>query len=126
MIEYALYEMLRECGIWLSVVMGHSVREYVAACVAGVFGLEDGLRLIAARFCLMAERTERGRMAAVFGKRIRQRYPPLPAWRANCLSPPSNAPRTNAADIRAHIRDGKSFGRTNPAARALQKAARVA
>ena len=66
-IEYALYEMLRECGIRPSVVMGHSVGEYVAACVAGVFGLEDGLRLIVARARLMAERTERGQMAAVFG-----------------------------------------------------------
>ena len=66
-IEYALSEMLLEWGIRPSVVMGHSVGEYVAACVAGVFGLEDGLRLIAARARLMAERTERGQMAVVFG-----------------------------------------------------------
>jgi len=65
--EYALFEMLREWGIRPSVVLGHSVGEYVAACVAGVFGLEDGLRLIAARARLMAEKTERGLMAVVSG-----------------------------------------------------------
>lgn len=65
-IEYALFEMLRDWGIRPSVVMGHSVGEYVAACVAGVFGLDDGLKLIVARSQLMVERTERGRMVAIF------------------------------------------------------------
>ena len=36
-------------GIKPDVVMGHSVGEYVAACIAGVFSLEDGLKLIAHR-----------------------------------------------------------------------------
>ena len=65
-VEYALAEMLQEWGILPSIVMGHSVGEYVAACVAGVFSLEDGLKLIAARARLMTEKTERGVMAAVF------------------------------------------------------------
>ncbi|ARV59084.1 polyketide synthase [Nostocales cyanobacterium HT-58-2] len=47
--EYALAELWKSWGIIPDVVMGHSVGEYVAACVAGVFSLEDGLKLIATR-----------------------------------------------------------------------------
>ena len=47
--EYALAEMWRSWGIEPHAVLGHSVGEYVAACIAGVFSLEDGLRLIAER-----------------------------------------------------------------------------
>ncbi len=65
-LEYSLAEMWRAWGITPQRVLGHSVGEYVAACVAGVFSLEDGLKLIAARGRLMNERTEPGSMLAVF------------------------------------------------------------
>ncbi len=64
-LEYALAELWRSWGILPAGVMGHSVGEYVAACVAGVFSLEDGLSLIAARGRLMQERCEKGLMAAI-------------------------------------------------------------
>lgn len=52
-LEYALAELWQSWGIKPAVVMGHGVGEYVAACVAGVFSLEEGLKLIAERGQLM-------------------------------------------------------------------------
>jgi acyl transferase domain-containing protein/SAM-dependent methyltransferase len=70
-IEYALAEVWRSWGIQPSYVLGHSVGEYVAACVAGVFSLEDGLKLIFERARLMQSLPAGGRMAAVFASRER-------------------------------------------------------
>ncbi len=65
-IEYALTAVWHELGITPDVVLGHSVGEYVAACVAGVFSLEEGLKLIAQRGRLMQTLPQNGRMAAIF------------------------------------------------------------
>ncbi|MEH2032454.1 MAG: beta-ketoacyl synthase N-terminal-like domain-containing protein, partial [Nostoc sp.] len=65
-LEYALYQLWRSWGITSSAVIGHSVGEYVAACIAGVFPLEDGLKLIAARGRLMQHLATEGMMVSLF------------------------------------------------------------
>ena len=65
-IEYALAQLWMHWGIEPTVVMGHSVGEYVAACVAGTYNLEDGLKFIAERGKLMGGLPAGGKMAAVF------------------------------------------------------------
>ena len=64
-LEYALYQLWISWGIQPHAVMGHSVGEYVAACVAGVFSLEDGLKLIAARGQLMGQLPPGGEMVSL-------------------------------------------------------------
>lgn len=70
-LEYSLAQLWRSWGIEPSAVMGHSVGEYAAACVAGVYELEDGLKLIAERGRLMSQLPRDGAMAAVFAEEER-------------------------------------------------------
>lgn len=65
-LEWALAQLWQSWGITPDVVFGHSVGEYVALCVAGVWTLDDGLRLI----------TERGRLMQALG----------PGWGMTSLS----------------------------------------
>lgn len=64
-LEYALWQLWKSWGIEADAVMGHSVGEYVAACVAGVFSLEDGLKLIAKRGQLMGQLPPGGAMLSL-------------------------------------------------------------
>jgi acyl transferase domain-containing protein/SAM-dependent methyltransferase/acyl carrier protein len=72
-VEYALSELWRSWGVEPSVVLGHSVGEYVAACVAGVYSLEDGLKLIGGRARLMQSALGQGAMVAAMAAEDRVR-----------------------------------------------------
>ncbi|MBS1974499.1 MAG: acyltransferase domain-containing protein, partial [Bacteroidetes bacterium] len=63
-IEYALAKLWISWGVRPSSFIGHSIGEYVAAHLAGVFSLEDGLKMIAIRGKMMSE-MPRGSMLAV-------------------------------------------------------------
>jgi acyl transferase domain-containing protein/acyl carrier protein len=63
-LEYAVAQMWKSWGIEPTAVIGHSVGEYVAACVAGIFSLEDGLKLIATRGRLMQQLPSNGAMVS--------------------------------------------------------------
>jgi acyl transferase domain-containing protein len=63
-LEYALAKLLMHWGIQPRAMIGYSFGEYIAACISGVFSLEDALKLITIRAQLIGQ-TPAGAMTSV-------------------------------------------------------------
>lgn len=63
-IEYSLARLWMAWGVNPSAMVGHSIGEYVAACLAGVFSLDDALSIVVARSRMM-QQMPKGSMLAV-------------------------------------------------------------
>ena len=64
-VEYAMAALWRACGVEPDYVLGHSLGEYVAACLAGVMSDEDALRMLLRRGELMQDHSAPGAMFGV-------------------------------------------------------------
>jgi amino acid adenylation domain-containing protein len=73
-IEYALARIWMSWGIQPESMLGHSIGEYVAACLSGVFTLEDALNLVAVRGRLMHSCARGGMLAVAGSEEEIQRY----------------------------------------------------
>lgn len=91
-IEYALAQLWKERGIEPNYVIGHSLGEYTAACVSGVFTLRDTVKLVAHRSRLMQALPPNGSMMAVMSSAT-EMEPYLRPWRDCMAIAAYNGPR---------------------------------
>ena len=100
--QVALAELWKSWGVQPAAVVGHSVGEIAAACVAGIFSLEEGARIIALRAQFMdgCARGE-GTMLAVGLDRRRSARADRAARSHGHASPPSTARVRSRSPARA-------------------------
>ena len=68
-VEYALARLWMDAGITPAGVVGHSLGAYAAACIAGVFSLEDAVRVVVARGRLLRAAAHGTMLAIALGER---------------------------------------------------------
>ncbi|MBR8839549.1 MAG: acyltransferase domain-containing protein [Stigonema ocellatum SAG 48.90 = DSM 106950] len=73
-IEYALTQLWMEWGVHPEAMIGHSIGEYVAATIAGVFSLEDALAVVAKRGKLMQQLATGSMLAIPLGEKDVQSF----------------------------------------------------
>ena len=110
-VEVALARLWQSWGLQPDVLLGHSVGQYAAACVAGVFGLEDGARLLAERGRLFGDLPTGGRMAAIFAdpnrvERLTDEFPSLSVAAYNGANTVLSGPGTDLEQAVARLGDG--------------------
>lgn len=65
-IQYSLGILWQDCGVEPRVLLGHSLGEYAAACLAGCFEPEDGMKILYHRGILVHSLPVKGIMATLF------------------------------------------------------------
>ncbi|MGH2507070.1 MAG: type I polyketide synthase, partial [Ktedonobacteraceae bacterium] len=73
-LEYALAQLLMQWGLQPQAMLGYSIGEYVAACVAGVFSLDEALMLVARRAQLMQAQPAGAMMAVAISEETARTY----------------------------------------------------
>jgi acyl transferase domain-containing protein len=91
-VQVALAGMWQEWGVEPDFLLGHGPGQYAAACVAGVFSIEEGLQLLARRADLLGQQPTHEILEALFAPREQVeeslRGRPSPALAAGDLPPP--------------------------------------
>ncbi|HZM76918.1 MAG TPA: SDR family NAD(P)-dependent oxidoreductase [Candidatus Limnocylindrales bacterium] len=88
-VEYAMVQLWHSLGVRPEAMLGHSLGEHVAACVSGVFTLEDALMLAVARAKLIEQRPGGAMLAVPLADNEISRFLGDEVWLAAV-----NAPRT--------------------------------
>ncbi|OSC24982.1 polyketide synthase [Mycobacterium vulneris] len=111
-VEMGLARLWQSRGVEPDVVLGHSVGQYAAACVAGVFSLEEGARLMAERGRLFGSLPDGGRMVAVFAdaKYVEEIASDFPRVSVAAYNGPNTVLSGPGADLEQIVARGGSDG----------------
>ncbi len=107
-VELALARLWISWGVRPEAMLGHSLGEYVAACLAGVFSLPDALELVACRGALMQELPPGAMLSVELPESaLRAELAPFPALSIAAINAPSSCvasgPEPDIATLEARL-----------------------